>query len=228
MSQEDNVFKKSADIPVRLHGWRGSRRHWMELTILYDILTIFGLSLLVGLAFNRLRIPPMIGYIVAGVIAGPHLLSLIRSPAQVDVLAEIGIILLLFSIGLEFSFRQLWEIRSLVLSGGSIQVALATVLAMAVALVIGRPWNEAILLGFVVSLSSTAVVLKILHDRGELDTPHGNLTLGILIFQDLVAIPMLMAVPSSPELQGASENPSTSYFSRISSSLQCLLRPPSG
>jgi len=195
MSQEDNVFKKSADIPVRLHGWRGSRRHWMELTILYDILTIFGLSLLVGLAFNRLRIPPMIGYIVAGVIAGPHLLSLIRSPAQVDVLAEIGIILLLFSIGLEFSFRQLWEIRSLVLSGGSIQVALATVLAMAVALVIGRPWNEAILLGFVVSLSSTAVVLKILHDRGELDTPHGNLTLGILIFQDLVAIPMLMAVP---------------------------------
>jgi len=167
----------------------------MELTILYDILIIFGLSLLVGLAFNRLRIPPMIGYIVAGVIAGPHLLSLIRSPAQVDVLADIGIILLLFSIGLEFSFRQLWEIRRLVISGGCIQVAIATALAMAVALVIGRPWNEAILLGFVVSLSSTAVVLKILHDRGELDTPHGSLTLGILIFQDLVSIPMLMAVP---------------------------------
>jgi CPA2 family monovalent cation:H+ antiporter-2 len=167
----------------------------MDLSILYDILIIFGLSLIVGLVFNRLRIPPMLGYIVAGVIAGPSLLSLVQSPAQVDLLAEIGIILLLFSIGLEFSFRQLWEIRSLVLSGGCVQVALATVFTTAVALAIGRPWNEAILLGFVVSLSSTAVVLKILHDRGELDSLHGRLTLGILIFQDLIAIPMLMAVP---------------------------------
>jgi len=87
----------------------------MELSILYDILIIFGLSLIVGLLFNRIRIPPMIGFIVAGVIAGPYMLSLIRSPEQVDTLAEIGIILLLFSIGLEFSFRQLWEIKEIVL-----------------------------------------------------------------------------------------------------------------
>jgi len=179
----------------------------MDLSILTDILIIFGLSLIVGLVFNRLRIPPMIGYIVAGVIAGPSLLSLVQSPAQVDILAEIGIILLLFSIGLEFSFRQLWEIRSLVLSGGCIQVALATVLATAVALAIGRPWNEAVLLGFVVSLSSTAVVLKILHDRGELDSLHGKLTLGILIFQDLVAIPMLMAVPFLAGVAGGTGDP---------------------
>lgn len=167
----------------------------MELAILYDILVIFGLSLLVGLLFSRIRIPPMIGYIVAGAIAGPSVLSLIHSPAQVDVLAEIGIILLLFSIGLEFSFRQLWEIKGLVLKGGAIQVALASAATTAVVFLAGRPWNEAVLLGFVVSLSSTAVVLKVLHDRGELDSPHGKLTLGILIFQDLVAIPMMMAVP---------------------------------
>lgn len=167
----------------------------MELAILYDILVIFGLSLLVGLLFSRIRIPPMIGYIVAGAIAGPSVLSLIHSPAQVDVLAEIGIILLLFSIGLEFSFRQLWEIKVLVLKGGAIQVALASAATIAVVFLAGRPWNEAVLLGFVVSLSSTAVVLKVLHDRGELDSPHGKLTLGILIFQDLVAIPMMMAVP---------------------------------
>ncbi|HNQ30057.1 MAG TPA: cation:proton antiporter [Methanolinea sp.] len=167
----------------------------MELAILYDILVIFGLSLLVGLLFSRIRIPPMIGYIVAGAIAGPSVLSLIHSPAQVDVLAEIGIILLLFSIGLEFSFRQLWEIKGLVLKGGAIQVALASAATIAVVFLAGRPWNEAVLLGFVVSLSSTAVVLKVLHDRGELDSPHGKLTLGILIFQDLVAIPMMMAVP---------------------------------
>ncbi|MEM2124709.1 MAG: cation:proton antiporter [Methanolinea sp.] len=167
----------------------------MDIVILYDILVIFGLSLAVGLAFTRLRIPPVIGYIVAGVIAGPSLLSLIRSTAQVEFLAEIGIILLLFSIGLEFSFRQLWEIRSIVLSAGILQVSLAAVLSVALALGIGRPWHEAVLLGFVVSLSSTAVVLKILHDRGELDSLHGKLALGILIFQDLVAIPMLMAIP---------------------------------
>lgn len=167
----------------------------MELSILYDILIIFGLSLLVGLLFNRIRIPPMIGFIVAGVIAGPYALSLIHSPEQVDVLAEIGIILLLFSIGLEFSFRQLWEIKDMVLKGGAIQVSLATVLTIAIALLVNRPWHEAVVLGFVVSLSSTAVVLKILHDRGELDSPHGKLALGILIFQDLVAIPMMMAIP---------------------------------
>lgn len=167
----------------------------MELTILYDILIIFGLSLLVGLLFNRIRIPPMIGFIVAGVIAGPYVLSLIRSPAQVDVLAEIGIILLLFSIGLEFSFRQLWEIKEIVLKGGAIQVILAAALTIGVAFLAGRPWNEAVVLGFVVSLSSTAVVLKVLHDRGELDSPHGKLALGILIFQDIVAIPMMMAIP---------------------------------
>ncbi|OPX71703.1 MAG: glutathione-regulated potassium-efflux system protein KefC [Methanoregulaceae archaeon PtaB.Bin152] len=172
----------------------------MELAILYDILIIFGLSLLVGLLFSRIRIPPMIGYIVAGAIAGPSVLSLIRSPAQVDVLAEIGIILLLFSIGLEFSFRQLWEIKGLVLKGGSIQVLLAAAFTIAIAFIIGRPWNEAVLLGFVVSLSSTAVVLKVLHDRGELDSPHGRLSLGILIFQDLVAIPMMMAVPFLAEV----------------------------
>lgn len=167
----------------------------MELSILYDILIIFGLSLIVGLLFNRIRIPPMIGFIVAGVIAGPYMLSLIRSPEQVDTLAEIGIILLLFSIGLEFSFRKLWEIKEIVLKGGAIQVFLAATLTIAATYIAGCTWNEAVVLGFVVSLSSTAVVLKVLHDRGELDSPHGKLALGILIFQDLVAIPMMMAIP---------------------------------
>lgn len=167
----------------------------MDLSILYDILIIFSLSLLVGLLFNRIRIPPMIGFIVAGVIAGPHMLSLIRSPEQVDTLAEIGIILLLFSIGLEFSFRHLWEIKEIVLKGGAIQVFLAATLTIAATYIGGCTWNEAVVLGFLVSLSSTAVVLKVLYDQGELDSPHGKLALGILIFQDIVAIPMMMAIP---------------------------------
>jgi len=167
----------------------------MDITFLYDILIIFGISLLVGLIFNRFRLPPMIGFIVAGVIAGPYMLSLIRSPQQVDLLAELGIILLLFSIGLEFSFRQLWEIKDIVLKGGAIQVFLAAAITISATYVSGCTWNEAVVLGFVVSLSSTAVVLKVLHDRGELDSPHGKLALGILIFQDLIAIPMLMAIP---------------------------------
>jgi len=179
----------------------------MELTILYDILIIFGLSLLVGLLFNRIRIPPMIGFIVAGVIAGPYMLSLIRDPAQVDLLAEIGIILLLFSIGLEFSFRQLWEIKEIVLKGGAIQVFLAATLTIAATFMAGCTWNEAVVLGFVVSLSSTAVVLKVLHDRGELDSPHGKLALGILIFQDLVAIPMMMAIPFLANVGDAGGDP---------------------
>jgi CPA2 family monovalent cation:H+ antiporter-2 len=167
----------------------------VELTLLSSIVVIFGLSIAVVFLFNLLRIPAVVGFILTGLLVGPHGLSLISAVDQVETLAEIGIILLLFTIGLEFSFRSLWKIRQNVVVGGSLQVVITALLTTAVCIFFGLPLRESILIGFLVSLSSTAIVLKILQERGEVDTPHGNMTLAILIFQDLIAIPMMLALP---------------------------------
>jgi len=167
----------------------------MEVYLLNSIVTIFGLSIAVVFLCNRFRIPAIVGFIITGLLVGPHGLSLISAISEVEVLSEIGIILLLFTIGLEFSFRSLWNIKGPVLIGGSLQIFL-TIFACAVTTIFfGLSISESILIGFLIALSSTAIVLKILQERGEVDTPHGRMTLGILVFQDIVAIPMMMALP---------------------------------
>ncbi len=167
----------------------------MELTLLSSIVVIFGLSIVVIFLFNLLRIPAVVGFILTGLLVGPHGFSLISAIDQVELLAEIGIILLLFTIGLEFSFRNLWKIRQNVVAGGSLQVVITALFTTLLCAFFGLPLRESILIGFLISLSSTAIVLKILQERGEVDTPHGNMTLAILIFQDLIAIPMMLTLP---------------------------------
>jgi CPA2 family monovalent cation:H+ antiporter-2 len=167
----------------------------VELSLLSSIVVIFGLSIAVVFLFNLIRIPSVVGFILTGLLVGPHGFSLISAVDQVETLAEIGIILLLFTIGLEFSFRNLWKIRQNVVTGGSLQVGLTAFLATVACIFFGLPLRESVLVGFLVSLSSTAIVLKLLQERGEVDTPHGNMTLAILIFQDLIAIPMMLALP---------------------------------
>ncbi|MHB8163247.1 MAG: cation:proton antiporter domain-containing protein [Methanoregula sp.] len=175
----------------------------MVAELLTDILIVFAIALVVGMIFNRIKVPPLVAFILTGVIVGPFGLSIIKGQEQVTSLAEIGIILLLFTIGLEFSFKDLWKIRLIAIVGGALQVGLSFAFFCGLAFMMGLPANEAILMGFLFSLSSTAIVLKILHQRGEMDSPHGSIALGILIFQDLMAIPMIMAIPflaSIPEL----------------------------
>jgi len=163
--------------------------------LLTNILIIFAVALVVGMVFNRMKVPPLVAFILTGVIVGPYGFSIIQEQADVANLAEIGIILLLFTIGLEFSFKDLWKIRVIAVAGGAIQVVLSFAFFCSIAVLMGLPANQAILMGFLFSLSSTAIVLKILHERGEIDSPHGSIALGILIFQDLAAIPMIMAIP---------------------------------
>ena len=175
----------------------------MDIALIANILIVFAVALFVGMVFNRIRVPPLVAFILTGAIVGPYGFSIIRGQDQVADLAEIGIILLLFTIGLEFSFKDLWKIRAIAIVGGALQVALSFAFFCGFALLIGLAANQAILMGFLFSLSSTAIVLKILHQRGEMDSPHGSIALGILIFQDLMAIPMIMAIPflaSIPEL----------------------------
>jgi CPA2 family monovalent cation:H+ antiporter-2 len=175
----------------------------MALELLTDILIIFAIALIVGMIFNRFNVPPLVAFILTGIIVGPSGISIVKGQDQVGSLAELGIILLLFTIGLEFSFKDLWRIRLIAIAGGALQTGLSFVFFCGLALLLGLPGSEAIMMGFLFSLSSTAIVLKILHRNGEIGSPHGNIALGILIFQDLLAIPMIMAVPflaSIPQL----------------------------
>jgi CPA2 family monovalent cation:H+ antiporter-2 len=161
-----------------------------------DLVMIFGLSLVVVLLFHRLRLPSIVGFLIAGALVGPSGLNLVDDPARVELLAEVGVVLLLFTIGLEFSLARLSRIRIFILGGGGLQVGLTIAVTALVAVVFfGLALREAVFWGFLIALSSTAIVLKLLLERGELDAPHGRLALAILIFQDLIVVPMMMGLP---------------------------------
>jgi Kef-type K+ transport system, predicted NAD-binding component len=167
----------------------------INIPLLNDIVIIFALAILVVYLCQKLRIPSVVGLLITGVLAGPHGLGLVGSAHDVEVMAELGVILLLFTIGIEFSLGRLLEIRKSVLLGGSLQVMVTTLITMVILLNMGRSMGEAVFTGFLVSLSSTAVVLKVIQDRSEIDAPYGRSTLGILIFQDIIIIPMMIFTP---------------------------------
>jgi len=167
----------------------------MELGVLKDIVIIFALSTFVNFIFTRIKVPALIGYLLTGVVAGPYLLKLISSPDNVEVMAEIGVILLMFTIGLEFSLNHLLKIRRMVFLGGFMQLLLTAGVTMLMARVAHFAWNEAVFVGFLTALSSTAVVLKLLQERSELTTHYGKTIVGILIFQDIILIPLLLFTP---------------------------------
>ena len=143
----------------------------------------------------RLGLVPIVGFLLAGVVIGPNALGVVSDPALVNAAAEFGVILLLFTIGIEFSLEKLGRITTLIFGGGGLQVLLASVATMAVLLPFGVGWRPALFTGFLVSLSSTAIVLKLLGDRGESGTTFGQVSLGLLIFQDLAIIVMVLLVP---------------------------------
>lgn len=167
----------------------------MAIQLLNDIIVIFLISILAIFVGHRLRVPVVVGFLATGILAGPHGLRLIHEVEQIEVLAEIGVVLLLFAIGIEFSFEKLLQIKRAALVGGPLQVVVTFIVTTFIGIEIGLHLNEAIFAGFLVSLSSTAVVLKIMQDRDEVDTPHGGNTLGVLIFQDIVVVPMMLLTP---------------------------------
>ena len=166
-----------------------------ELSFIRDLLILFGLGVAVVVAFDRLKLPPIVGFLITGVVCGPYGFGLIRGVHEVEALAEIGVVLLLFTVGIEFSVQELLRLRMLLLVGGGLQVSVTLLLAMLVAHALGFSWTVAAFLGMLVALSSTAIVIRLLSDRGEIDAPHGRAALGILIFQDLCVVPMMLVTP---------------------------------
>ena len=166
-----------------------------QIEILKDLVIVLGAAVLVVALLQRARVPSIAGFILTGVLAGPTALGLIKSTHQVEILAEVGVILLLFGIGLELSLDRLRRLWKAILLGGSVQVGVTVACAAALGYWSGLPRGSALFLGCVVAVSSTAVVLRGLAARGELDAPHGRLAIGILVFQDLCVIPMILALP---------------------------------
>lgn len=175
----------------------------MEIPLLNDIVVIFGLSIAVLFICHRLRVPAVIGFLLTGIFVGPYGLGLVNAIDHVEILAEVGIVLLLFTIGIEFSFERLLQIRKSVLIGGSLQVLLTFLATFFLARQFGLAFSKAVFFGFLVTLSSTAIVLKLIQERAEVDSPHGRTTLGILIFQDIIIVPMILVTPL---LAGATGN----------------------
>ncbi len=160
-----------------------------------DIVIIIGLSAVVLYLCYRLELPAIVGYLLTGLLTGPYGFKLVGNLEAVQKLAEIGVVALLFTIGLEFSFRNLVELRRTALLGGTLQVLLTLLIAAAISHGLGQPPGQAVFIGFLTALSSTAIVMKLLQDRAEVETPHGSGALGILIYQDLIVVPMMLLLP---------------------------------
>ena len=163
--------------------------------VLANLLVIFSVSIAVVFVFHQFRLPSIAGFLVAGAIIGPHGLNLISDIGTVQVLAEIGVVLLLFTIGIEFSLVQLASLRRLMFLAAPIQVGGVLVIAWLGAMLVGLSWQQGLFWGFLFSLSSTAIVLKTLAERGDSDSIHGRATIGILVFQDLAVVPMMLLTP---------------------------------
>lgn len=163
--------------------------------VLGEALVLLLASVAVLLVSHRLRLPAVVGLLLTGMLIGPSGLGLFSRLAAVEVAAEIGVVFLLFAIGLEFSLDRLREIRRPFAVGGSLQSGLTILVVAALALALGQPPRRALFVGFLVALSSTAVVLKLYSDRQELEAPQGKLLLGILLFQDFLIVPMVVLTP---------------------------------
>jgi K+:H+ antiporter len=167
----------------------------MELSLLKDLLLVFALAVAVLLICHQLRVAATVGFLFTGVLVGPQGLGLIGSGKEVELLTEIGVVLLLFTIGLEFSLQSLLRIKRYVFLGGALQVLLTIVVSFLILRCLGLASNQAVYVGFLLCLSSTAIVLRILQERAEVDSPHGQISLAILIFQDIIVIPMMVLTP---------------------------------
>src|SRR5262245_41746077 len=165
--------------------------HALEL-----VLILLASAVLVVVVFRSLSLPPLLGYLIAGVAIGPHAAGLIPDTAETRDLAEFGVVFLMFSLGLEFSMPKLVQMRRGVFVLGGLQVAFTIALLAPVVGALAGGWRAAVVLAGALALSSTAIVVRLLSDRMETETPHGREIIGVLLFQDLAVVPLLVIVPA--------------------------------
>lgn len=162
--------------------------------VIFDLVLLLLAALVLGALAEKLRQSSIVGFLLAGMLLGPNALGLVRNDAEVEILAELGVALLLFAIGLEFSWRRLRRLGASGLAGGALQVIATIVLAASAAFLLGQPGPVAVALGAMIALSSTASVLHVLRTRAELESVHGNHALAVLLVQDLAVVPLVLLV----------------------------------
>jgi CPA2 family monovalent cation:H+ antiporter-2 len=167
----------------------------MAHAVLTELVIVMAVSVAAAALLRRLHVPPVVGFIIAGILIGPGGLGLVDDRHQIEVVAEVGVMLLLFTVGLKLRMGDLWRLRRSVLGAGSAQVVLTGGGAFAVAIAGGRPAGEAVVWGAMVALSSTALVLWLLEGSGDTGTGHGRTMLAVLLFQDLAVVPIMLALP---------------------------------
>lgn len=182
-------------------------------SILSLIVALLAVSVGVVMAARAAKLPPLIGYLVVGVAFGPHALGVAPDTDVTLWLAEIGVVFLMFSIGVEFSLARLRAMRKLVLGLGSAQVVLTIAAVSGLSLALtpfhGMPWQASVVLGCALAMSSTAMVMRMASDRGELETAHGRPVVGVLLFQDLAVVPLMIIVPALAGVAAVSSSGST-------------------
>ncbi len=182
----------------------------MELSVLAHVDVILGFAILILTIFSKFQVPPVLGFLITGTLIGPHGLGIMDGGQNMELNAELGVIFLLFTIGVDLSLKELWKMKTAVVVGGTLQILFTTALALIVCTRFGFSPATSVFLGFLISLSSTAIVLKVLQDRSEVYTPHGKTSLAILIFQDLAIVPLILITPmlagSSVSFEGALPN----------------------
>jgi len=166
-----------------------------DFSVLAELVKVLAMAAVVVGVFHRFRLPSIAGFLVAGVLLGPGVTGLVADRHNVEVMAELGVVLLMFTIGLEFSARDMIRMRKLVFGGGAGQMAVTTLVFAMLLRLFDLRWPEALLLGSALALSSTAIVLKLLGDRGELGQVHGRFVLGTLLFQDVAVVALMLLVP---------------------------------
>ncbi len=186
--------------------------------ILGEILLLFVVAVFMIVLFRRLKLPPILGYMFAGILFGPHALGVFEDRETVHILGEIGIAFMLFVIGLEFSLTRFWHMRRILLGLGGVQVFVGTVFGGLIGWHMGIGWPAVLIVGGALALSSTAIVVKQLTEQAELHSPHGRFSLGILLFQDVAAVIFLAMIPSL-SVQGFSGSGQELFYSLIEGTL---------
>lgn len=167
----------------------------MHFPLFGELIVILGLAAGILLLFRRFKLPGILGFILTGMIAGPHGLGWVKEVDEVQAMAEIGVIFLLFVIGMEFSLKKLASLGRTVLIGGTLQAGLTIGAVVLILGAFGMRTESAVFIGFLVTLSSTAIVLRVLQEQGKMDAAHGRVATAILIFQDIIVVPMMLVTP---------------------------------
>jgi CPA2 family monovalent cation:H+ antiporter-2 len=166
-----------------------------EIHFLEELLIVLAVTISIVFLFQKLRVPVIVGFLLAGVVIGPGGLGLIKSVNQVETLADIGVVLLLFTIGIEFSLESFLAMQRRIIWAGFLQVFATISVVLIIALSLGASPGVGVFYGFLVTMSSTAIVLRIFNERGEINSIQGRLASGTLLFQDLCIVPMILLVP---------------------------------